>query len=88
MSEVRDRPDHQRYELTVGSGTAFAAYRREGDRIIFTHTVVPDDLRGNGLGTRLVAAAVADARGQGLTIVPDCPFVAAYVQRHPDAAQG
>ena len=83
---VRDVPERQRYELTVADATAFAAYRREGGRIVFTHTVVPEELRGGGIGTRLVAGALADAKAKGLAIVPECPFVAAYLEQHPEAA--
>jgi predicted GNAT family acetyltransferase len=65
-----------RYELVMDGETAFAAYRIEGRRIVFPHTVVPEALEGRGVGTRLVKAALADARAQGLEIVAQCSFVA------------
>lgn len=87
MADVIDNQAEQRFELAVEGGTAIAAYRREGDRIIFTHTEVPPELEGQGIGSRLVAGALAQVRRAGLTVVPACAFVAAYLRRHPDAAE-
>jgi predicted GNAT family acetyltransferase/glutaredoxin len=84
-AEVVDVPDKSRYELRLGDRViGFAAYRRRGDRIAFTHTEVDAVCEGRGFGTRLVRAALEDARAQGLQIVPLCPFVAALVKRHPE----
>jgi uncharacterized protein len=84
--DVRDNPAQHRFELETDGEIAVAAYRREGDTIVFTHTVVPEAMRGKGIGSRLIAGALAQVHGQGLKVVPDCPFVAAYLQQHPDAA--
>ena len=84
MSGVADIPDRQRYELaTDGGGVAYAAYRREGGAIVFTHTIVPAEAQGHGVGTRLIEGALADARARGLNVVPECPFVTAYLEQHP-----
>jgi predicted GNAT family acetyltransferase len=84
---VRDNPSENRFELTVEGQTAIAAYCREGDRIVFTHTIVPRELEGQGIGTRLIEGALAQVRGEGLTVVPQCAFVAAYLRKHPEAAE-
>lgn len=73
-----------RYELKVDGHLAIAAYRLRPGRITFTHTEVPDAVGGRGVGTRLVKAALDDARAQGLKVVPACPFVKRYVDRHPE----
>ncbi|NIJ07429.1 hypothetical protein FHS31_001025 [Sphingomonas vulcanisoli] len=86
MSAVRDNEAAQRYELDVDGQTAIAAYHREGDVVVFTHTKVPDALQGQGIASRLIAGALADVRAKGLKIEPLCAFVAAYVARHPEAA--
>jgi predicted GNAT family acetyltransferase len=86
MNGVRDDLAAQRFELEVDGAVAFAAYRCEGDRIVFTHTVVPPELEGRGIGSRLIAGALARAQAEGLKVVPECEFVAAYLARHPDAA--
>lgn len=76
-----------RYEIYLGdTRVGYASYRREQGRIVFTHTVVDPAYEGRGFGGRLVAFALDDVRRQGLLIVPLCPFVAAYVKRHPKYA--
>ncbi len=54
--------------------------------IVADHTGVPDALRGTGAGLALVERMVADARDEGMRIVPRCPFVDAMRRRHPDWA--
>ena len=78
-------PEASRYELRDGDRMiGEAAYRRRNGRIAFTHTEVDEALEGRGLGSRLVATALDDARREGLEVVPLCPFVAAYIHRHPE----
>ena len=84
MSEVADNPAEHRFELVEDEQTAFAAYRLDGDTITFTHTIVPRELEGHGVGSRLVGAALDDVRGRGLKVVAQCSFVAGYIERHPD----
>lgn len=88
MGEVTDNRARGRYELEEDGHVAFAEYRLEGDRIVFPHTVVPDELGGRGVGTRLVKAALADARRQGLEVVAQCSFVAAVVKREARSGTG
>jgi predicted GNAT family acetyltransferase len=51
---------------------------------VFTHTDIDDAFEGRGLGSTLVRAALDTARERGLAVRPDCPFVRAYVAKHPD----
>ena len=81
---VVDNPAESRYELAVEGVVAIAAYQHSGDVLMFTHTAVPDALEGRGIGSRLVKGALEDVRAKGLTIVPACSFVAAYVEQHPE----
>ncbi len=82
-AEVVDVPEEGRYELRLGGHLiGLAAYRRRDGRIAFTHTEVDESCAGRGFGSRLAAAALEDARGQGLEIVPLCPFIAHYIERH------
>lgn len=83
-TDVRNNPAESRYELATEKGIAFSAYRRHDDVVIFTHTIVPKPLEGQGIGSRLIAGALADVRAQGVRIVSRCPFVSAYLQRHPE----
>ena len=84
-AEVVDVPEKNRYELRLGDRLiGLAAYRRRDGRIAFTHTEVDEACEGRGFGSMLAAAALEDARNQGLEIVPLCPFIAHYVKRHPE----
>ena len=84
MNNVRDNRSEQEFELDVEGARAIAAYQLEGDTIVFTHTKVPEAIEGQGVGSKLIRAALDAARDQGLTVVPQCPFVAAYIERHPE----
>lgn len=75
-----------RYETETEHGLAIAVYRQQGDSLVFTHTEVPPADEGKGVGSRLVRAALDDARRRGFKIVPACSFVAAFVRRHPEYA--
>lgn len=83
---VRDNPDEQRFELSVEGHLATAYYERAGDVITFVHTEVPDALAGRGVGSKLVRGALDQARGRGLKVVAQCPFVKGYIEKHPDYA--
>ena len=82
---VADNPAEGRYEIRVdGDLAGVAEYRDRGGRRIFVHTVIDDAFAGRGLGNRLAAGALDDAIGRGLPIVPRCPFIRAYLERHPE----
>ncbi len=83
MDQVRDNRSEQEFELKTGGDKAVAAYQLEGDTIVFTHTVVPPAIEGQGVGSRLIRGALDLVRDRGLKVVPQCPFVAAYVDKHP-----
>ncbi len=82
--EVRNNEAEGRYELAIDGQLAIAAYDRREGALVFTHTQVPEALKGQGLASRLIKVALDDAREQGLKIVPLCEFVAAYIDRHPE----
>ena len=78
-------PEESRYELRLrGRLIGLAAYRLRDGRIAFTHTEVDESLEGRGFGSRLAAAALEDAARQELDVVPLCPFVAYYIEQHPE----
>ena len=81
---VRHNEQQSRYELDTAHGTALAVYRVRGDQAVFTHTEVPPEDEGKGIGSKLVRAALEDARRRGLKIVPACSFVVDFVRRHPE----
>jgi uncharacterized protein len=84
-TDVRHSPDASRYELVVdGEVTGVADYEDNGDVLVFFHTEVDPDEQGQGLGTTLVQGALDDVRRSGRTIVPRCPFVAHFLDEHPE----
>ena len=84
MATVRNNAADHRYEVIEDDEVAFAAYEIDGRTISFTHTIVPRRIEGGGVGSRLIAAALDDVRARGLRFVPQCAFVAAYIERHPE----
>jgi hypothetical protein len=83
--EVRDNPDEDRYELLVdGELAGVADYRDRADRRIFVHTEVDPAYAGRGLGNRLARGALDNALERRLRIVPRCPFIRAWLERHPE----
>lgn len=81
---VRDNADANRYEAWLGgSVVAFSEYRRIGDRLVFFHTETAEASEGRGIASRLVRAALDDVRSRGLRITSKCPYVSAWLERHP-----
>jgi uncharacterized protein len=84
---VVDNPAELRYELRVGEIRAgFIAYRLEPGVVVLVHTDVDPAYSGRGLGTKLIRGALDDIRSRSLKLVPLCPFVAAFIRRHPEYA--
>jgi predicted GNAT family acetyltransferase len=82
--EVRDEPEEARYAARAGGRLAgFAVYRLRPRAIVLTHTEVLAGFEGRGVGGALARTVLDDARARGLSVVPYCPFIAAWIRRHP-----
>jgi predicted GNAT family acetyltransferase len=82
---VVDHPEKSRFEIFVDDRLAgFTEYRRAEGEIAFTHTEVDPAFEGQGLGGRLVRAALDAAREEKLAVLPYCPFTKAWIEKHPD----
>ena len=80
---ITHESDRNRFVAATDAGEAELAYQRTTDGVIvFTHTGVPEAAEGQGIGSALVEAGLAFARGEALRVLPLCPFVKAYMQRH------
>jgi uncharacterized protein len=80
-----DVPEASRYELRLGGRLiGIAAYRRRNGRIVFLHTEIDESVEGRGFGGVIASGALDDGRRQGLEVIPLCPFIAAYIERHPE----
>ena len=85
VREVRDNAARSRYELLVdGEVVAFVLYTMRGGRLMLVHTEVDDALSRRGLATALIEGTLKDVRRRGLLVVPTCPFVERYIERHPE----
>ena len=72
----------KRFEITIGSNTAYSKYLLAGGNIIIEHTEVPEALEGLGLASRMVITALDYARQQNLKVLPICPFAKSFIGRH------
>lgn len=82
---VQNNSAASRYEVRLGGELAgVAAYRLEGDDVVFTHTEVDDRFEGHGLGSALAQQALDDVRAAGRRATPVCPFIASYIRRHQE----
>lgn len=86
MSDVRDNTERNRFELGLEGHTAFSNYKRAGGVLTILHTEVPKELNGRGIGSALVRGLLAMARAEGVKVHPVCPFVKAYMDKHPEYA--
>jgi predicted GNAT family acetyltransferase len=83
LAVVMNQQTH-RFEVTLGSETAFAEYSLLHDAIVLPHTVVPDAFAGRGVASALAKAALGYAREHGLKVKPICTFMAGYITKHPE----
>lgn len=83
---VTDVPERERFEARDDSGTTagFVTYQLTGAIIAYTHTEVDPAFEGQGVGSTLARAVMDDARERGRTVVPICPFLASWLEKHPE----
>ncbi|MDT0539010.1 GNAT family N-acetyltransferase [Croceitalea sp. P059] len=79
-----DNQANKQYELHIDSLIPRIEYIKAQDKIYLTHTEVPIELEGKGIGSKLVKLVLEDIKLKELTLVPMCPFVAMYIKRHPE----
>ncbi|MGZ5443772.1 MAG: GNAT family N-acetyltransferase [Thermoanaerobaculia bacterium] len=83
--DIRHNEEESQFETTVDGHTGYAAYElEEPDRIVFTHTIVPGEIEGRGVASAIVKHALDHARAENLKVVPQCGYVAAFIERHPE----
>lgn len=82
--EFRKNEDKSRYEAVVdGQVAGFVTYEVKGDDVDLTHTIVEDAFEGQGVGSALAKGALDDVREQGKGVIPTCPFIKSYIEKHP-----
>jgi predicted GNAT family acetyltransferase len=84
-AEVRENAPKQRFEIWVGDQRAgFTLYQGHGSPLSFVHTEIDPAFGGQGLGSILIRQALDTVRARGVEVLPFCPFVKAFIQKHPD----
>ncbi|MEH1030180.1 GNAT family N-acetyltransferase [Micromonospora profundi] len=84
---VEDNPAKNRFEILVDDALAgFTAYVPRGEVLVFTHTQVDRAFQGKGVGGALIRGTLDQVRARGGRLVPQCPFVAAFIDKHPEYA--
>ena len=83
---VSDNKESHRFELEADGYIAFSEYKRAPGLITITHTEVPKELGGRGIGTALAHGLMELIRTEGIKVKPLCPFVKAYIEKHPEYA--
>lgn len=81
--EIVHDTEHHRFVAEVDGAVAYTHYRLQPGVITFVHTEVPAALGGRGIGSAIARTALDYARSAGLKVVAECPFIAAYIARHP-----
>ena len=83
VARITDNSTAHRFELSVDGQVSFLNYTRTADTLVLVHTEVPPSLRGRRIGESLVKGALVFARRGALRVVPLCPFVQAFLVKHP-----
>lgn len=82
---VTESPERHRYEISVdGELAGFTMFTLDGDVAIMPHTKIDPEYKGQGLATTLIGSALDDLRERGVTVVPRCPFVREFIEKHPE----
>ena len=83
-SDIKNNEARKRYELDVDGKIAILEYMLAGDSLVLSHTEVPEGLEGLGIGGKLAKHALEDIKDKGKKAIITCPFVTAYIKRHPE----
>ena len=81
---IRRNEAAHRFEAAVGKKIAKIDYAQSNGRLNLLHTEVPKEYQGQGIGSDLAKAVLEYARGENLEVIPTYPFIATYIQRHPE----
>ena len=75
-----------RFEADLDGDLAMVEYLRRGDQVVFTHTEVPPEHEGEGVASAIARTALAWARAEGLKVIPQCHFIAGFVEKNGEYA--
>ena len=81
---ITDNASKKQFELVSGGYTSRIEYMLVGNKIFLTHTEVPTELEGKGIGSKIVKLVLEEIESRKLKLIPLCPFVAKYISKHPE----
>jgi predicted GNAT family acetyltransferase len=82
--DVVEKPEQNRFELSLDGGTALVAYRRDGERLVLVHTEVPEQFAGQGVGSKLAKGVFELLRASRRKAVVRCEFLKGWIAKHPE----
>lgn len=82
--QVLKNEEENRFEIHIAGETAFVDYVEMDQKIIYTHTEVPEEFKGQGIGDKLAREVLDYARQNALQVMPLCPFISAWIRKHPE----
>lgn len=82
--EIVHNESAKRFETSIEGHTGYISYKERGDKLVYDHTIVPQELGGRGVGSALVKHALNYARENDKKVVPQCSFVSSYINKHTD----
>lgn len=82
--ELKDNKEKKRFEVEIEASTAFVEYEMNNDIISLTHTEVPEELGGQGVGSKIVGNVLSKIKEEGKKVKISCPFIKKYVEKHPE----
>ena len=81
---IVNNEQRKQFQVTIDGETASLEYRFLDGVLVLMHTEVPDKLGGRGIASSLAAYAFGYAREKGLRVKVYCPFVLAWMKKHPE----
>jgi len=82
---IQHNPQTKRFEVHIEGHTGYLEYVEQGDNVLdYAHTIVPKELGGQGIGSRLVKYALDYAHEHNFKVIPSCSFVEAYINKHEE----
>ena len=82
--DIIHNEQNNRFETTIDGQTGYISYQNQGNALIYDHTIVPQALGGRGVGSALVKYALNYARENDKKVIPQCSFVASYINKHAE----
>lgn len=82
--DITHNEQADRFETTIEGQTGYISYQERGDTLVYDHTIVPQELGGRGIGSKLVKHALDYAREHDKKVVPQCSFVSSYISKYPE----